>query len=184
MAKKYKILIAVCSVTILCNIFAIFSILDEQAYKILVLQKVLSAARSETGFKMEKKLTPAQAEKKAVTSGVEKTLEQIPAALSFTELAAKLRLLIDTNQLTVKDSLVFKPEKTKMPALIKYHTKFSVNGEYGKIKGFISDLQNEPGFLYLESVKIVRITPNEPQLKLSLGISLFFRTGSVKKSAA
>lgn len=179
MAKKYKILLAVCSVMILCNIFAKISILDDQAYKISLLQKVLSAARSETGIKMEKKLTPAQVVKKEMILGVEKTLQQIPAALSFTELAAKLRLLIDKNQLMVKDSLVFRPEKTKMPALVKYHTQFSVNGDYGNIKGFISDLQNVPGLLYLESVKIVRIDANEPLLKLSLGISLFF-----KKSAA
>jgi Tfp pilus assembly protein PilO len=189
MAKKYKILIAVCSIIIFCNIFAKFSILDEQVYKILVLQKVLSAARSENFVNKEKKSNPAEEMKEEMKSVVDKTLEQIPAVLSFTEIAAKLRLLIDNNQLLIEDSLVFRPEKTKMPALVKYHTQFSVNGDYGKIKGFISDLQNVPGLLFLESVKIVRIADNEPLLKLSLGISLFFRTGSVKtgsvkKSAA
>jgi Tfp pilus assembly protein PilO len=180
MAKKYKILVVVSIVLIVCNIFAKIFILDEQAHKISLLQKELSAARNETSVTVEKKLTPAETLEKEMKSGVEKTLGQIPAALLFTESAAKLRRLVDTNHLTVEDSLVFRPEKTKMPALVKYHTRFSVNGEYKNIKGFISDLQNVPGLLYLESVKIVRVTDTEPLLKLSLGIHLFFRTNSVR----
>lgn len=174
MEKKYKIIIAVCIVVILGNIYAKFAVLDEQTYKIAVFQTVMSSSRSQNRVNMEKKLTPAE----KMTSDMEKIIRQIPRALSFTELAARVRFLIDRHQLSVKDSLVFRPEKAEMAALVKYHTQFSVNGSYKKIKGFISDLQNVPGLLYLDSVKIARSEENEAGLKLSLGITLFFKRGN------
>lgn len=173
MEKKYKIIIAVCVVVILGNIYAKFAVIEEQAYKIVLFQQVMSAARSQNLIPMEKKLNPVE----KMTSDMEKIIRQIPRALSFTELAARVRFLIDRHHLGVKDSLVFRPGKSKMTALVKYHTQVSVNGNYKKIKGFISDLQNVPGLLYLDSVKIVRVEENEAPLKLSLGISIFFKKG-------
>ncbi len=174
MEKKYKIILAVCVVVILGNIYAKFAVIDEQTYKIAVFQKVMSSSRSQNLVKMEKKLNPAE----KMTSDMEKIIQQIPRALSFTELAARVKFLIDRHKLSVKDSLVFSPEKSKMPSLVSYHTQFSVNGSYKKIKGFISDLQNVPGLLYLDSVKIVRLEEDEERLKLSLGISMFFKKGN------
>lgn len=174
MDKKYKIIIAVCVVIILGNIYAKFAILDEQTDKIAVFQKVMSAARSQNLITMEKKDDPAE----RMASDMEKIIRQIPRALSFTELAARVRFFIDRHQLGVTDSLVFKPERSTMPTLLKYHTQFSVNGSYKKIKGLISDLQNVPGLLYLDSVKIVRVEENEAGLRLSMGITLFFKRGN------
>jgi len=171
MEKKYSIIIAACVVVILGNIYAKFAVLDEQTEKILLSQKAMSAARSQTSVPMEKKGDPAE----KMTSDMEKIIRQIPPALSFTELAARVRFLVDRHQLGVTDSLVFKPEKSTMPALLKYHTRFSVKGGYKNIKGLIPDLQNVPGLLYLDSVKIVREAENEAGLKLSLGITLFFK---------
>ena len=43
MEKKYKIIIAVCVVVILGNIYAKFAVIGEQNYKIAVFQKVMSS---------------------------------------------------------------------------------------------------------------------------------------------
>jgi Tfp pilus assembly protein PilO len=174
MKKKYKIIIGVCIVVILGNIYGKFAVLDEQTYNIALFEKVMSAARSQNRVNMDQKLNPAE----KMESDMGKIVQQIPQALSLTESAAKLRFLIDRNKLAVKDSLVFRHEKSKMPVLVKYYTQFSVNGSYKKIKGFISDLQNVPGLLYLDSVKIVRLEENEAGLKLSLGVSILFKKGN------
>jgi Tfp pilus assembly protein PilO len=173
MGKKYKIIIAVCIVIILGNIYAKFAILDEQVYSIILVQKEMSSSRSQNTGNMGKKINPAE----KMRSDMGKIIQQIPRVLSLTELAARLKFLIDRNKLEVKDSLVVKPEKSKS-ALVKYHTQFSVSGNYKKIKGIISDLQNVPGLLYLDSVKIVRLEENGSQLKLSLGVSIFFKKGN------
>ena len=171
MTKRYKIIISVCIAVVFCNLIAKLTFLDGQAQKILLLQKDISAIRRALVIQPEKTANPVEEMK----FNIDKIFQKIPDEFSFTQLAAKLRILIDENDLVVDNTLVFRPVKTENLRLVSYYTKFSVKGDYGKIKGFISDLQNVPGLLYLDSVKIVRLEENETQLMLSLGVSIFFK---------
>ncbi len=174
MTKRYKIIILACVAIVFCNFMAKVTVIDEQAQEIFVLQRDISAFRREASANQGKKSNPFE----ELKFNIDKIFQKIPNELSFTKLAAKLRSLIDKNHLRVSDTLIFKPKIIDHPILITYYTQFSINGEYGKIKAFISDLQNLPGLLYLDSVKIVRLKENETRLKLSLGISFFLRRES------
>jgi Tfp pilus assembly protein PilO len=174
MPKKYKIIILVCVAVVFCNFIVTVAVMDKQAQKISVLQRDISGIRRADSVRPGKKSNPLE----VLKFDIDNIFQKIPDEFSFTPLAATLRILVDKNHLVAADALIFRPKKTDHPLLITYYTKFSINGEYGKIKAFISDLQNLPGLLYLDTVKIVRLKENETRLKLSLGISIFFKKRS------
>lgn len=171
MIKKYKFIIAVCIAAIFCNFIVKKVILDRQVNKIFLLQQTIATARSNSYLRTGKPGKPLSAEQ----DDIKKIMQKIPEEFSFTEYASQIRALIDKNHLFVEDSLIFRSEETKKPDLLKYNTNIIVTGDYGKIKKLISDIQNLPGLIALNSARISRVKGNQDTIKLTLELSVFLK---------
>ena len=171
MIKKYKFIIAVCVIVIFCNFIVKLFIINKQANKISFLQQTIAAARSESFLKANKPDEHLFSEQDDIT----KIFQKIPDEFSFTEYASQIRALIDRNHLVVDNSLIFKPEATKMPDLLKFNTMVTITGGYGEIKALISDIQNMPGLVSLNSARISRIKDSQDKIRLNLELSVFFK---------
>ncbi len=178
MIRKYKIIILLGIAAISFNIAAKIFFIDPQADKILILQKVVAAARS--GSYMKPGSTGP--DKSAEQADLERLMGEIPEAFLFTEYAAGIRSFMDKRHLLIDGSLIFQPEKTKQTeemGLVKYNTRIAVIGDYMKIKGFISDILTMHGLLYLNSVRINREQENQDRVRLTLELSVFFKKGTI-----
>lgn len=171
MIKKFKIIIYVCIAVIVSNIAVKFLIIDELNNKITLLQK--RAVRSKI-VRPGKSSSVVSVEK----DYIKKIIQKIPDEFSFTQYAVRIRELIDKNHLSIKGSLIFKPEQIKKMNLLKYNTSLVVTGNYNKIKTLISDLQMLPGLSYINSVSIGRESDDPDKIKLNLGLSMFFTKGT------
>ena len=159
-----------------CNIIAKLYLIDGQKNKIFLLQKNVSAARSNSYLKSDRSAENLFAEQ----NDLKMIIHKIPEEFSLTQYAARIRSLIDKNHLFVKDSLVFRPEKAMKSdlLLLKYNTNIIVTGSYRKIKNLISDIQNLPGIAYFISARLVRKKDNKTKVKLNLELSIFFKRGT------
>ena len=183
MNKQYKIIISVCALAILCNFVANYYLVNEQNNKIIILQKVIAAARSGSYIQPE---IPLQA-LSTIQDDINSIVNKIPQEFSFTQYAVKLRGLMDTNDLFVEKNLVFKPiftsgsksGKTEKSALLQYNTNIAVTGDYIKIKKFIADILNLPGLAYFNSVNFARSKDNQDKVELKCKLSVFFKRGTV-----
>ncbi len=173
MIKKYKIIIFICAAAMFCNIIAKLYLIDGQKNKIFILQKNVSAARSNSYLKSDRSTENLFAEQ----NDLKMIIHKIPEELSFTQYAARIRSLIDENHLSLENSLVFKPEKAAKSELLllKYNTNIIVTGSYRKIKVLISDIQNLPGIGYFPSARLIRKKDNKTKVKLDLELSIFFK---------
>lgn len=176
MIRKYKIILVICFLILFCNIVAKIVLTKEQGRKISVLQQRISHARQDSHVKPMKN-EPHQVKEQ---SQIKMILHKVPEELSFTHYAARIRSMIDSNDLIIEESLVFMPEKDKIPErlLVKYTTFIRVTGTYGKIKRLISDLRNMEGLSYFDSAKIIRGKKNPDKIKLDLQLSVFFKRGT------
>ena len=156
-----------------CNVAAKLYLIDGQKNKIFILQKNVSAARSNRYFKSDRSAENLFAEQ----NDLKMIIHKIPEEFSLTQYAARIRSLIDENHLFFENSLVFRPEKaTKSDLLLlKYNTNIIVTGSYSKIKSLISDIQNLPGIGYFDSARLVREKDNRTKVKVNLELSLFFK---------
>ena len=176
MAKQYKIIIFACALAILCNFAAKYYLINKQNKKVIILQKVIAAARS--GSYLNSDISGLQ-----VVDSQDKILKKIPGEFLFTQYAAKLRVLMDTNGLFMEKNLVFMPEKLKQSKLLKYHTTIAVTGDYIKIKKFISDILNLPGLVYFNSIYLTRVKDthsgdNQDKIKFKFELAVFFKRGT------
>ena len=179
MKKQYKIIISVCALAILCNFVAKYYFVNDQNKKIIILQKVIAAARSGSYIKSDLSVQPVSTSQEDINSIV----NTIPEEFLFTQYAAKLRMLMDTNELVVEKNLVFKPGsksgKTKKTDLLQYNTNIAVTGEYIKIKKFITDILNLQGLVYFNSVNFARSKDNQDKIEFKCKLSVFFKRGTV-----
>ena len=179
MAKQYKIIILACALAIFCNFAAKYYLINKQNKKVIILQKVIAAARSGSYINSdfsELSMPDSQEE-------IDKIFKKIPWELSFTQYAAKLRTLVDTNDLSMEKNLIFIPEKINKLDLLKYNTTIAVTGDYVKIKKFISDILNLPGLVYFDSIYFVRLKDNyagdnKGKIEFKFGLSVFFKRGT------
>ncbi len=173
MIKKYKIIIFICVAALFCNIIARFYLIDGQKDRIFLLQKNVSAVRSNSYLNPDRSARNLFSEQ----NDLKMIVHKIPEELSFTQYAVRIRSLIDENNLFLKDNLIFRPGKiTKSDLLLlKYTTNIIVTGSYSKIKNLISELQNLPGIGYFDSARLVREKDNRTKVKLNLELSLFFK---------
>lgn len=172
MIKKYKIIILLCTLTIVCNVGIKMYIVGQQNNKIRLLQKVIAAARNNQYYMEEKKVViPA----KKRTDVLNFILEKIPEELSFTEYASDIESLIHKNKLSSEHNLIFIPVPSGQDDLLKYETRFVVTGDYYRLKKFIGDVSGLPGLVYLESFNIKRELDNLNVLRLSFDLSIYLR---------
>lgn len=179
MAKQYKIIIFACALAILCNFAAKYYLINKQNKKVITLQKVIAAARSGSYLNSDISVLPMSDSQ----DKIDKILKKIPGEFSFTQYAAKLRILMDTNGLSMEKNLVFMPEKLKQSKLLKYHTTIAVTGDYIKIKKFISDILNLPGLVYFNSIYLTRVKDthsgdNQDKIKFKFELAVFFKRGT------
>jgi len=175
MIKKYKIIIIVCAVVILCNIAVRYYMINEQNKKIITLQGVIAEARSGSYLKAGIPVQPLSTSQDNISS----IMNKIPQEFLFTQYAAELRSLIDTNDLYIEKTLVFKSEKIKSSDLLKYNTNIAVTGSYAEIKKFIADVLNLPGVVHFNSVNFTRAKDNIDKVEFKFELSLFFKRGIV-----
>jgi len=171
MIKKHKFIIAVCILAIFCNFIVKISIIDRQVNKILFLQQSVAAARSDKYLKTGKPKTLSFAEQ----DDIKKIFLMIPENFLFTESASQIRAFIDKNHLAMEESLIFKPEETKMTDLLKYNTNINITGDYVKIKKMVSDIQNMQGLICINSARISRTKDHHDKIRLNLALSIFLK---------
>jgi Tfp pilus assembly protein PilO len=174
MTKQYKIIIISCAVAILCNIAVKYYLISEQNKNIIALQKVIADARSSSHLKADISLLPVSTRKEDIS----RIMHKIPREFSFTQYAAKLRALMDINDLYVEKTLVFKPEKIKNSDLLKYNTNITVTGNYDEIKKLIADILNLPGVVYFNSAHFKRAKDSQDKIEFKSELSLFFKRGA------
>ncbi|MCP4671081.1 MAG: hypothetical protein GY857_07225 [Desulfobacula sp.] len=179
MAKQYKIIIVACALAIICNIAVKYYLINKQNKKVIILQKVIAAARSGSYLNSDLLVPPTPDSQKEI----DKIFQKIPWELSFTQYAAKLRTLMDSNDLSMEKNLIFRPEKIKNSDLLQYNTNIAVTGDYTKIKKFISDILNIPGLAYFNSINFARTKNNndgynQGKVKFQFELSLFFKRGT------
>ena len=172
MTKKYKIIICVFCLIIAVNLIVKYSVIQDQAHEISILEKGVVKARKGSQNKSGAGIIKEEEEIKFFFNA-------LPEFVSFTEYAVTIRELIDTNQLIIEDSLIFVPEKTERTDLLQFHSNIRVVGDYGKIKQFIADIQNLPGLNYMNAVNITREKEAPDRIKLSLELAVFFKRGPV-----
>lgn len=170
MVKKYRIILLVCCVALICNVFAKIYFLDKQSQRIALLQKVVAAARS--GSYLEKKKSEPHRPNR---ENMIRIFGLIPEEFMFTEYAARIRSLIDRNSLTTEENLVFRPEKSDRKDILTYSTRINVSGSYAKVKHLISDIQNMPGLAYIEGPSMVRMKGAAGRIRLDLKLLVFFK---------
>ncbi len=173
MVKKYKIILFACAIILVCNFVAKIYFVNQQSTRIIILQKVVAAAR---GGRYIKPIKPALAEK-PLENDLQKILKKIPEEFLFTDYAAKIRLLIDKNKLSVENSLVFVPEKIKREDVLNYSTRIRVKGDYGKLKSLLSDFQNLPGLVLIDSVEMTRLKEYPDVIQMNLHLFVYFKRG-------
>lgn len=174
MTKQYKIIIIACVVAILCNIAVKYYLISEQNKNIIDLQQVIAAARSDSHLNADMSLRPVAISQEDIS----RIMHKIPREFSFTQYAAKLRDLMDINDLSVEKTLVFKPEKIKKSDLLKYNTNIAVTGNYRQIKKLIADILNLPGVVYFNSINFTRVKDSQDKVELKFELSLFFKRGT------
>lgn len=174
MVKKFKIIVFICGIALCFNFIAKVYFVNSQNKKIIVLQNVIRAARSDNYLKTNKVL-PKKYDHK---NDIHKMLKQIPEEFLFTEYAVKIRSLIDKNKLFIDNSLVFRSGKSEHPDMLKYNTRITVKGSYSKIKKLMSDLQNLPGLIYVESPSMIRTKENPQWVQMDFDLFVIFRRGS------
>lgn len=172
MTKKYKIIICIFCVFIALNLIVKYSVIQDQAHKISILEK--GAVKARKGSQNQPGAGIIKEEEE-----IKKIFNALPEFVSFTEHVVTIRELIDTNRLTLEDSLIFVPEKTEKPDLLQFHSNIRVVGDYGKIKQFIADIQNLPGLNHMSAVNITREKDAPDRIKLSLDLAVFFKRGPV-----
>lgn len=175
MPRKMKILMGVFLGVILCNFIFHLVFLDDQARQISESQRLISDIRKKTAKYSEDQMDPGL----RLADDINKVVGRVPEEFSFTQLAVALGKLLDKHNLQSQTNLVFKPEKIKSQDYLLFHTRFSATGGYADIKAFIAELQNLPGIIYPDSVKILRIKENEPKLRLRMGLSILFRQKTI-----
>jgi Tfp pilus assembly protein PilO len=171
MTKQYKIIIIACAVVILCNIAVKYYLISEQNKNIIALQKVITAARSGSHLQADMSLLSESTSQEDIS----RIMHKIPMEFSFTQYAAKLRELMDINDLSVEKTLVFKPEKIKKSDLLKYNTNIVVTGNYRQIKKLIADILNLPGVVYFNSINFTRVKDSQDKVEFKFKLSLFFK---------
>ena len=174
MNKKYKIIIFASVLAILFNFVAKYYLINGQNKKIIMFQKDIASARSGSSFKSDLPLLPRLTNQ----DDINRIINKIPEEFSFTQYAAQLRALIDSNSLTIEKNLVFKPEKTEKSDLLKYNANIVVTGDYIKIKKFIADVLNLSGFVYFDAINFTRDRDNKDKIKFKFELSLFFKRGT------
>ncbi len=172
MTRKFKIILCVCVITILCNAVIKFLVIDKQTYQILVLQKVITSARSGKYLTSE----IAKPDESDKLTHVQKLLRQIPREDLFTSYADTIRTMVENNNLKLDNTLAFRYAKTDHSELLKYDTRIVIRGTYSKLKSLLSDINNIPGLISINSVRIHRDDADAGQILLTVKISLFFRS--------
>ncbi len=148
-------------------------IISQQEHKIAVLQKVISAARS---GRYEVKQQKSGKKPVAIAERLEinKILDNMPKEFTFTQYATTIRSFVDKNDLFIDGGLIFKPEKSGDKILLKFNTNLVVEGDYPKLKKFLSDIQNLPGILSINSASFVRARDDLSLISLKIDLSVFF----------
>jgi len=109
---------------------------------------------------------------------ISRIMHEIPMEFSFTQYAAKLRALMDINDLYVEKTMVFKSAKIKKSDLLKYNTNIAVTGNYRKIKKLIADILNLPGVVYFNSIHFTKVKDSQDKVELKFELALFFKRGT------
>jgi len=174
MNRKYKIIIIACVAAILCNIAVKYYLISDQNRQIVTLQKVIAEARSNSYLKTGISLQPLSTSK----DDISRIMNKIPEEFLFTQYAVDLRALMDTNDLYVEKTLVFRPEKLENSQLLKYNTYIFVTGDYAGIKKLIADILNLPGVVYFNSVNFTRASESPEKVEFKFELSLFFKRGT------
>lgn len=169
--KKYKILIFLCLLCLIVNVYVKIDLLANQSDRIASLQKMTSRARMDNDTAAGR-----QGDKKTDVSihlsKLMSTIETRPHLVQYTDRIAKL---IDKNRVTLKENLVFEIKEAEMPFLVKYDSLFTVEGSYENIKRFISDIQNTRALFYVRSADMAALETDSQKLALHMGISVYFK---------
>lgn len=176
MKTEYKLIIGVCILAVCLNIAAKTILIQGQNQKIILLQKVIAAARSGSYLKKE---NPEVKRAPALTDDIQNIQAKIPKEISFTEYVSNISKLMDQNGFTIERNLAFVPEKITRNDLLKYKTRFETTASYPRVKQFIADVLNLPGLIYFDAVKLIRDKDRQDMVRFQFELAVFFKKETV-----
>lgn len=100
---------------------------------------------------------------------------KIPPKKDFPRVIGEIMEIASNNGLSIAN-IGYKPSLIKERNLLVYSLSFGVSGSYAAIKSFISDFEQSPHILSIDSVSLAREDLLKDSVKFSIQVSAFFRT--------
>lgn len=167
-----KIFVGICLGILLFNLLFYFGFIKNQQKKIDKLQTLYLSDRkkitkpSKKNDKMEKYIHAKES--------LQVFVGKLPYKFAFTNKVKVLNEMIARHGLSV-DRMTFSPQKIEVLSIWRYATIFTVNGQYGKLKSLLADIQNSPDLFCIEDLSFQNKSKTMEQVSMNLKISTYFK---------
>ena len=111
---------------------------------------------------------------KQSSADLEKLMAKIPEKRHFARVLSELLEDAASSAVGV-GTISYKPLQLKQEALLSYQMTLSVTGGYAAVKSFLSDLQNKPDLIVVESVSFSNNDPLVENVVMDLHITIYLR---------
>ena len=170
-----KIFWSTCCVILLLNLFFYALIIKIQSKKIDELRCLYAKTRYIGTFDKNDTTTKHILAKDAIQSFRDKLLNKF----AFPDHVKELYDAINGQGLSIS-TMTFKPELVNNLSLWKYTTSFKVSGQYAKLKGLLTEIQELPSLFCIESLSFKNQSKNEELVDLNLSISTYFNLSQIE----
>ena len=108
------------------------------------------------------------------SADLDKLMAKIPEKRQFARVLSNLYEAAANSSVEV-GTISYKPVKIKEEPLLSYQLSLSVNGGYAAVKSFLSDLQENPELIVVESVAFSNSDILVEHVVMSLSITVYLR---------
>lgn len=108
---------------------------------------------------------------------LEKLNARIPPKREFARVLSDI-LEAESNSGVTTGSISYKPLSIKDEALLSYKLSLAVSGDYAAVKSFLSDLQQNPELIVVDSVSLENSDLFSENVVMNLNITVYLREGA------